>query len=51
LAVCTVVQVIEQVETAPLKAEQARDYELLEARVRDRIASRPKFPIRQEGGR
>jgi hypothetical protein len=32
------VQVVGQIETAPMKPEQARDYELLEARVRDRIA-------------
>lgn len=34
------VKVIRQIETDPLEPEQARDYELIEARVRERLAQR-----------
>ena len=44
------VQVIGQVETGPMKPEQARDYELLEARVRDRIEHRDQDAVRRGGG-
>jgi hypothetical protein len=34
------VRLIREIEVAPMKPEQMRDYELLEARVRERIARR-----------
>jgi len=45
------VQVIRQVEAGPMKPEQSRDYELLEARVRDRIRHRGQDGIRRGGGK
>ena len=45
------VQVIQQIETGPMKPEQARDYELLETRVRDRIEHRDQDAARRGGGK
>ena len=49
--VARMVQIVGEVETGPMKPEQARDYELLEARVRDRIEYRGHDGKRRRGGK